>query len=370
MTPVHRTPTRRRFLALAEAAVVGVAGARADDGPTDTHVETDGGRSADAEWRVVDAPTTDALTDVAATVAGPHAVGAGGDVLARRSDGTWERVIDRGPTGEGNSLAAVDATDDGRRIWFAGDSGVVGEYDATTGTKTDYSAPKEKTSSWEAVAATGCAGEDERLYLANGSGELLAAARRPDGRLAFGGVTKPGGGSTVSALDFYGPVAGYCCDTSTGVYATADGDSYRRIGVPDAQVEFRDVAAVAPDGLGADVAGSPPSADADPGRAAATLACSDGVLYRYDGLRWTPHPVGGAAAKTIRAVARDGDRGLAAGEGGYVYERRGAGEWTRRRPTEKSLAGVALSARTGSGPDVAVGEDGVAVERAPGGRRR
>ncbi|KZN26430.1 hypothetical protein A4G99_20450 [Haladaptatus sp. R4] len=124
-----------------------------------------------AEWRSVESPTDKTLIGVTTTTEGPFAVGTGGNVLTKR-DGEWRFAIRDGPATRENTLTCVDVTDDGTRIWFAGSSGALGCYDATEGKKYDYSAPKEKTSTWEAIAVSGNAGS-ELIRVANGSGEVL-----------------------------------------------------------------------------------------------------------------------------------------------------------------------------------------------------
>ena len=70
--------------------------------------------------------------------------------------------------------------------------------------------------------------------------------------------------------------------------------------------------------------------------------------------------VGGERAP-IRAVDRDGARGLAAGANGVTYDRVADGEWKRvSTPARGVLSGVSLG---GEFPDVAVGANGLIVER-------
>lgn len=90
------------------------------------------------------------------------------------------------------------------------------------------------------------------------------------------------------------------------------------------------------------------------------VAAGNGVVYRYDGFRWTPHVIDDGR-QAIRAIDRDGEDGLAAGNGGKIYERQSAGQWRRfKTPVEKKFRGVT---RTKSGIDVAVGNGGKIVER-------
>ncbi|NUB89590.1 hypothetical protein HTZ84_20150 [Haloterrigena sp. SYSU A558-1] len=296
-------------------------------------------QSDDSEWERVDSPTGKALNDAVDTAAGPFAAGADGNVIARREDG-WQTVVAYGPQARSRRLTGIDATDDGRAVWFVGGSGVIGEYDVETQTLTNYSAPKGKTSTWEDCAVRGTAGENERVYFVNGSGELLVGVRQDSGAMQYEEVIKPGGGSTIPGIDFHAREAGHVCTTSQFVGETADGgETWEQIGIDFAGGAFFDLA----------------SRD----RRDVNVAAGSGIVYRYDGFRWTPHVVDDRR-RAIRAVDRDGTDGLAAGDGGTVYERRSAGQWRRHETgVESKLDGVA----TGSSYDVAVGDDGTILER-------
>jgi hypothetical protein len=322
--------SRRTFLRTVQTATVGLLGlagtaSAADAGDTKN------------DWTFVDSPTTKTLNGVVHTADGPYAVGAGGDIVKRRRTGEWERVVDAGPAAKSRPLTGVDVTDDGRRIWYVGGSGVIGTFDVVTGTKTDYTAPMGKTSTWEDVAVTGLA-DAERVYFVNGSGEELSGERQLDGSIEYEEVTKPGGGSTIPGIDFHGSTEGRCCDTSQGVYETTDGTGYETVGISNASNAFYDIASV----------------DRDD----ASVVAGGGLIYEYDGLRWTPLLVGNGA---IRAVDRDGELGLAVGAGGVVYDRQLGGDWEAvETPTTKTLNGATRSAIAA---DVAVGNNGVIVER-------
>lgn len=321
---------RRTFLRTVQTTVLGSLALAGSASAADAGDSKNG-------WTFVDSPTTKTLTGVVHTADGPYAVGSGGDIFRRDSTAGWERVVDAGPAGKSRPLTGVDVTADGRRIWYVGGSGVIGTYDVLSRTKTDYSAPMGKTSTWEDVAVIGLAGA-ERVYFVNGSGEELSGERQSDGSIEYEEVTKPGGGSTIPGIDFHGETEGRCCDTSQGVYETSDGMQYEQIGISNASDAFYDVASVGPDD--------------------ANVVAGGGLIYVFDGLRWTPLLVGSGA---IRSVDRDGDLGLAAGADGLVYERQVIGDWEAiETPTAKTLNGVA---RSETGVDVAVGNSGVIVER-------
>lgn len=68
------------------------------------------------------------LTGVVDTSTGFFACGHEGIILNRTAPRTWEKVLDGGPTGNGNSLYTCSTTDDGERLWFAGSSGAIGMF--------------------------------------------------------------------------------------------------------------------------------------------------------------------------------------------------------------------------------------------------
>ncbi|MGQ3411989.1 hypothetical protein ACT4ML_06965 [Natrinema sp. LN54] len=345
----------------------------------------DGDRSG---WEAVESPTSRTLHGVVHGQDGPYACGEGGLLLHRAPDG-WRILLERGPGVSENTLRSIATTDDGCRLWFAGDSGALGYYDVADGHLSDYSAPMEKTSTWEAIAVTGKTGE-ERVRVANGSGEVLDCAVE-DGCPVWGEVVKPGGGSTIPGLTA-GPDGFYAVDTSGGAYSEpADGDSkgtspsseaaddttaaedttdsgsrdgqpadteptdsdpeeWDRIGVRNAQVDFQDIWA---------------------GTDSVFIAGADGIAYRYDPHceNWTPLHVGQGALQAIRSVGTDA---VAVATGGRIYERDKSVRWTRlEAPTEQSLRGLALARSSDDvddglatvSVDVAVGAGGAILER-------
>lgn len=287
----------------------------------------------DTGWSPADSPTEKTLTGVVQTAAGPVAVGGSGNVLARFED-TWETVVDGGPAARRNKLTDVDVADDGESVWFCGSSGSLGRYDITTRQKTDFSAPKEKTSTWETVAVAGESGS-ERLYAANGSGEVMDATIDEDGCATFGDVVKPGSGSTITALS-YGDEECYAIDTSGNVFVTSDGE-WSDIGIRNAQVNFFDVAAH--DGT-------------------VFVAAGGGLVYRYDRActNWTPVQAGEGL---LRAIDLTDERDTVVGAGGDSFEQLPKEPW---KPVETGVEVVLHDVALGE-TDVAVGEAGTIIER-------
>ncbi|ELZ13082.1 hypothetical protein C477_21520 [Haloterrigena salina JCM 13891] len=318
-----RPRTRRAVL----AAVGTAAGTLSLAGCADT----------DSEWIAADVPTDAALYDVAQTATGAYAVGEDGVVLAR-DGGDWTVRLENGLSEAGDGLRSAAVTSNGRALWVAGDSGALGLYDVVADQAVDFSAPKEKTTSWTAIAAAGLAG-DERLTAINSSGELLRG-RRDGADVAWGEVTKPGSGSSVTDIDLTPLAYGYVVDTDGGVFESRDGGvSWSRIGLEGAGVDFAAVAAT------------------DSGHV--SVAGGNGVVYTYNGVDWSRTTLG---EQPIAALARDRDTALAVSSAGVIYERSFDGwtELTDLRPGNE-LRSVALG--TARSPQLVVGESGTVFER-------
>jgi len=285
--------------------------------------------TAEAGWTAVESPTGNTLYDVERTSAGAYAVGGGGLVLERTAEG-WRKVLDGGPTGNGNSLYGSDVTDDGDTLWFVGSSGAIGAYDVTTGNLEDYSAPNDVTNNFNDVAVTG-SGDAANVYVAGDSGKIYFSF---DGGETFDSVT-PGSGSNLNALDFFDERSGHAVDGNKTVFATDDGSTYDKIGLADANVNFYAV-----DSDGADDV---------------WIAGGGGMIFHYDGAGWTPTDTGDAGLRDVEVGAGDG---LAVGGGGKVYDL-SDGEWVQQAtPTGQNLKAVVRG-----GVDVAVGAGGTIIER-------
>ena len=292
----------------------------------------------DDGWKVVETGVDVSLFNVCFTIAGPIAVGADGKVLHRRpSSGEWRVIIEAGPSVTFNNIHDVDVTDDGERFWFVGDSGIIGAFDVRRGRKYDFSAPMEKTSTWESIAVAGPKG-DERVIYANGSGELLDAEMDAHGFPDWGEVTKPGRGSTMPGVDFDTDGTAYAADTTGKAYQLAGGGEWAEIGVRNAEVNFHDI-------------------DCDDGHL--LIAGDDGIVYRFDRFaeNWTPIRAGDG---TIYSIDQFEGRRAAATADGRMYEPEMMVGWSER-PTEvaEDLYGVAI----GPEYDIAVGAAGTVVER-------
>ncbi|GAD53187.1 hypothetical protein MBEHAL_1947 [Halarchaeum acidiphilum MH1-52-1] len=343
---------RRTFLKVAGGTAAAVGGgalvtngvSAASDGSSESTSGSSGGSD---PWTEIDSPISQTLYGVVDTTAGPHAVGKGGTILARQG-GDWTAVVKHGPATRENMLKAVDVTDDGKRIWYAGSSGALGAYDVEKGMKYDYSAPHEHTSTWEGIAVTGTR-ESENVYISNGSGEVYDAHTNDKGCVVFDQLIKPGSGSKISAIDFQGQNVkkGFAADTSGNAFKTADAsDSWKDVGVPNAQVKFYDVLTYQ-------------TSDAE----RVYITGGGGRLFRRDCVcnRWTPIELG---SKAFRSISRNPDTGtkVVVGSAGAGYRLSGSGGWQSfDTGTSSGLNAVALTHFSDS-PPVAVGASGAIVE--------
>jgi len=282
-------------------------------------------------WSTVESETDRDLHGVEYTSEGAYAVGSGGDVL-RRTDAGWERVIDGGPTGNGNPLYGAGVTDDGDRLWFVGGSGAIGEYDVTTGTLYDHSAPNDVTNNFNDVAVQGPAG-DANVYIAGDSGAIYYSFE--NGESGTWDNTTPGSGSAINAVDFHGPRSGHAVDGNQTVFATDDGTTYEKIGIENANYNFYGVDSDASDDL--------------------TVSGGGGSIYDWDGAEWVRTGLGDA---DLNDVDVDGGNGLTVGGGGKVFAQTD-GTWAQ----EDTPTGANLNAVVRGPVDIAVGASGAIIEK-------
>ncbi|MFU8870229.1 WD40/YVTN/BNR-like repeat-containing protein, partial [Natronococcus sp.] len=285
-----------------------------------------------ADWEAAESPVEAILYDVVVAENG-YAVGEGGYVL-ERDNGEWAVAVEDGPGEEENGLNAVDATDLGSTVWFAGDSGAVGEYDAIEGQLTDHSQPEEMTSTWEAIAVTGEAGS-ETVHLVNGSGEYVNGSKQADGSVEWGEVVEPGGGSSALGIDFVDEEIGYVVDTTSQVYETTDGgESWETIGVDDGTAAYTAVTARSAEEI--------------------YVSAGSGIVLRYNGAVWTKHWAGG---NELNAVDANDDDIAVAGAEGTIVERTTRRWASAETPTEATIYGIALNGTTPN-PGLVVGNPG------------
>jgi hypothetical protein len=282
------------------------------------------------ELTSVESPTANTLYDVEHTVAGAYAVGNSGVVIERTANG-WQKVVDGGPTGNGNNLYGADVTDDGKRLWFVGASGAIGEYDVETGDLTDHSAPMDVTNNFNDVSVTGNAGE-ANVYVAGDSGKMYYSFE--NGATQTWDYTTPGSGSAINAVDFFGPRAGHIVDGNQTVFYTEDGAIWDKLGIGDANHNFYGV-------------------DAD-GYDDVWVSGGGGTVFHWDGSEWVRSDTGDGSLRDIEVAGGDG---ATVGGGGKFYDYTD-GAWAQlSTPTGQNLKAVVRGT-----PTIAVGASGTILE--------
>jgi hypothetical protein len=317
---MKQNTTRRSFVrsiagAAAATTVVGSAAAASDE----------------AAWAVEETPVGSTLYDVAYTTDGAYAVGAGGVVLTRTERG-WKKVIDGGPTGNGNSLYGADVAAAGAELWFAGSSGAIGKYNVERGVLSDFSAPNDVTNNFNGInAVTGANGTN--VYVAGDSGKIYNSF--DGGATGTWNATTPGSGSAINAIDMFAGRDGHAVDGNKSVFGTDDGGTYQKIGVADANNNFYGVDS---DGFG-DV----------------TVVGGGGTVLHWNGSQWTRTDLGDAQ---LRDVEISDGADYAVGGGGKVFRRSGA-RWTQ----EATPSGDNLKAVIEGPTPLAVGAGGTVLAR-------
>jgi hypothetical protein len=316
----ERELTRRRFVqatgvAVAAAALPGSASATTNS------------------WQSVTSPVGETLHDVEYTSEGAYAVGGGG-VVIERTDRGWRKVIDGGPTGNGNNIYGVDVTDDGKRLWFVGASGAIGEYDVETGNLNDHSAPMDVTNNFNDIAVTGDAGS-ANVYVAGDSGKMYYSFE--NGATGTWEYVTPGSGSAINAVDFYDDRTGHIVDGNKSVFATGDGSTWSKLGIENANHNFYGV-----DSDGADDV---------------WVSGGGGIIYHWTGSQWVPEDTGDAGLRDIE-VTDDDAAGLTVGGGGAVYGLADDAWRQQSTPTGQNLKAVVRG-----DVDIAVGAAGTIIER-------
>jgi|GEM_PF-499911 len=297
------------------------------------------GAAESASWEAVTTPVDTTLNDVEQTARNNFAVGGAGVVVERTERG-WEKVVDGGPTGNGSDLLGADVTDDGARLWFAGASGAIGEYDVETGNLVDHSAPNDVTNNFTDVAVTGAA-DEANVYVAGDSGSVYYSFE--NGATGTWNGVSVGQGAGIEAIDFHDVRSGHLVNGNGNVFATDDGTTWSGIGIADADVSLYGVDSNAADDV--------------------WVAAGAGTVYHYspdaEGTpKWVPETVGEPGLRDIEVT--DGD-GYAVGNAGAVFDLAG-GSWTRdETPTGQGLAAVVDQPDN----DIVVGASGTVLATDP-----
>lgn len=284
-------------------------------------------------WTRVKVNTDNTIHDVAYTSEGAYAVAGGGILLKRQSD-AWVKVFNDGPSSNGNDLFGVDVTDDGNRLWLVGASGAIGEYDVTTGSRTDRSAPNDVTNNFTGVAVTGESGA-ARVTITDASGKVHHSSS--NGESGTWETVTPGSGAELLAVDFYAGTEGHLVDGNQTVLATMDGETWSDLGIADADVGF--------DGVDSDASND------------VWVVGGSGTVFQWNGSEWPSTDLGDPGLADIE-VAGDDQSGYTVGKSGAVFAFDG-GSWSR----EETPTGQNLEAVVQGDPAIAVGASGTILER-------
>ncbi|MCD2201188.1 hypothetical protein LPA44_15035 [Halobacterium sp. KA-4] len=325
--------TRRTFLRLTGVAVAPTALSRST-AQSQTH--EDG-------WEAVDTPTQRTLYDVTRTDAGTFAVGAGGVVLERTEDG-WTLVTESGPAGNGNNLSSATTTQNGERLWVAGASGTVAEYDPSTESFTSRNAPDDVTNAFTDIAITGSAG-DATIYLVDASGKIHISEQ--NGEPGTWTHTTPGSGAEISAVAVSGST-GFLVDQNGSIFKTTDGETWPEVDTPSFDETLTDIAMRSSETV------------VLVGSSGMVVIGSDGEWEQESAANTALHDVEVEACGCVHAV----------GASGTVLHRTGYDTpplrtlarwfdlWTQTWPTGQNLHAIALGH-----PHIAVGASGTILER-------
>jgi len=316
--------------------VTAVTGDRESDASSEATVEmpvAEPGGGADDAWTRVKSTVDNTIYDVARTTEGAYAV-AGGGILLKRQDTSWVKVLNDGPSSNGNDLLALAATDDGEHLWFVGASGAVGEWDVTTGSLVqDHSGPNDSGSNFQDVAVTGPS-DDATIHAVGASGQVFVST--DDG--ATWNASTPGNGSALRAIDTYEAGSGHLVDANQSVFETTDNWSSRtKTGIADADVGFYGVDSDATDDV--------------------WVAGGSGTLFHWTGSAWSTTNAGEPDLADVEVAGND-QSGFAVGNSGAVFAYDGSA-WTRQEtPTGENLTSVIQG-----DPAIAVGASGTVLER-------
>lgn len=290
-------------------------------------------------WVRVDSPTNVTLRDLTSTVNGPVAVGDKGVAIGRGRE-RWGIILENGPGAKGRALYAVDATDDGERVWFAGAGGAFGYYDIVEEERRDYSVPRGNSNGFYALAVAGERGA-EKFLVGDGSGHVLPGHVEND-ETDWSWSTTPSGGNAVQALAHDEDGYGYAVTANGNVFMTTKEEEWEQVGVEGAQVSFYDCAY----GDGSFLTGG----------GGGMVHEADKLTDHDDEVVWTPTDLGGFAVYGL-----DAGHGaqIACGEGGNVHVRTAGGEWAAgaHESTHTFRAGLVDEQM------VVVGASGLVVER-------
>lgn len=285
------------------------------------------------EWTPVETPVDADLHAVVQAADGTYALGERGTLVADRGHG-WEVVVERGPSEYDHDLDLLSVTADGKRLWFAGDSGALACYDVEDGQLHGYNTPGRAPSKWDALDVAGSAGS-ESVLIADDSGYV-----RPftvDGYTINWGVPeRPTDGDPITTLAMTSNGYSYAIDAS-GYAARRTENGWDLLEELNPHVAYHDI-------------------HADPS-GVVYAAADDRRLYRFDDGEWEHLDVSKAPLVAVEVFQ---GRVIALSESGAIYSRQAG---TAERWTRQQIAGASSLDDIELGyPDVAVGENGAVYE--------
>jgi len=283
--------------------------------------------AAGKRYRRMPVDTDRTLFDVVGTRAGPFAVGMEG-TLVRRGEERYYPVIEGGPFGKHGHLYGIDVTDDGRRVWIAGDEGIIGEYDVETGKLRLHELEVERP--FVDIGVTGRVGEGT-IYLVDDRGYVHYTFDYGE----TGEKIEVGHGAPMVALDRFGTRGGLVLDMDGCVFGTYEGEKWEEFGIEGTERYFFDIAGT---------------------RHHVGVVGEDGRFYYYDGEKWERFVLGKPDLLALDYRLTD-MLGVTVGFDGALFEYRD--RWHRMDvPFDRPLFGTFVGEHV-----VVVGDDGAIFER-------
>lgn len=179
----------------------------------------------DYEWSTAVASKKSQLMGAESFENTAFASGKRGVLIERTAPSEWESVFTSGATGDGRGVLDLSLTDDGKRVWFSGYSGVFGYYDRESESIEPHPAPYDLTSNFGSISVNGGAGSEE-IHAVDGGGRVLRV-QMSDERMSVKGVSVPGDGTGFSEIVDYDGVL-YAADRNGFLYRSEDGRTWRK----------------------------------------------------------------------------------------------------------------------------------------------
>ena len=299
-------------------------------------------KAASNSFSGVETPTSKSLNDVTYSAVGPIAVGDSGRILKRDATG-WKLVETSGIAGSGRTLTGVTATTNGSLVWMCGSSGAVAAYDVYEDRIFDYSSPNGVSNNWSDIIVHGSS-RDEFVVVVNRSGQLVTGERTGCREFDWNQTQTPTGNSISDihrvGFEHYRIVGG-----SGTVYESTDKcQTWSQIGVAN---------------FGQPLNGMSSPLSRQNGTFPGSAVGNTGSIVDYNGSTWQSTNL---VSTSINDVYRNGQAGMAVGNGGVIFERVD-GVWSSSSsPTDVKLNTIEESPSSDH-PDIIVGDRGTVLEK-------